>query len=360
MIWKELELPFADSFYVRSYNQQLPGQVDLHGHPEILSAHEHDTMHTWGDFMFSGEKSFVRADAEAHLRVLQQLGSRPRVWIDHSMFVGNMIHFHRYGSTPRFTDASGHAYSNPLYTLDLVHEAGVRYLWDGTITPIIGQDRPISLWHIHRERSDRWSKALANLILHLAAALLGVGRSFREQFPPNDGYRPMCFEDGRWLYTFPRHGQWMKADIDGLGDLLSTERINRLMRSGGIMIAYTHLGKRPVDRMQDPVHIPARTVAALRHLKKRHADRELMLSSTSALLDYAVLRDHIRIDTKAKTIEFQADGIAFSTVGPKELAGRSFTVRVDPRTMRVRGTAGDLHPRIEVHGQRFTLHFDPA
>ena len=72
----------------------------------ILPAHPHDTMHTWGDFMFGREKSFDRADAETHLGILQRLGTKPRVWVDHSMFIGNMIHFHRYGSMPRFTDAS--------------------------------------------------------------------------------------------------------------------------------------------------------------------------------------------------------------------------------------------------------------
>lgn len=361
VIWKELGLPFADSYFIRSYSKQLLDQVDLHAHPEILSAHPHDTMHTWGDFLLGREKSFDRVDAEAHLRILQQLGSKPRVWVDHSMFVGNMIHFHRYGSMPAFTDTSGHVYPNPLYSLDLAHEAGVRYLWDGTITPIIGQDRPISLWRIHRERAATWSKALSNYLLHIAAAILGVGKSFRAQFPPNDGYRPMRFEDGRWLYVFTRHGQWAKADIDGLGDLLSTERINALVRSGGMGIIYTHLGKRPVDRMPDPVHIPPRTKAALQHVKERFEKRELMVSSTSELLDYAVLRDNIRVDVKGKTIEFVADGIAYTSIGAAEVAGKSFTIRGNGQhRWQVRGTTEELRPRIEPHGRRFTLHFDPA
>lgn len=361
VIWKELGLPFADSFFIRSYNQHLKGQVDLHDHPEILAAHPHDTMHTWGDFMFGREKSFDRSDAEVYIAHLQRLGIKPRVWVDHSMFVGNMLHVHSYGSTPEFTDASGHRYSNPLYTLDLAHTAGVRYIWDGTITPVVGQDRPISLWRTHKERRASAKAALGNYLKHVAGERLGVGQSFRDQFPGNAAYCVRKFADGRSLYVFPRYGHWAKADIDGLGDLLAPDRMSELIREGGTCIAYTHLGKRPVDRMNAPTHVPANTVAALRGVKERFDQRELMVSSVSDLLDQLVLRDHIAVDVPRNTITFKADGIAFTTIDAAALAGRSFSFMskgLDPEKLRVCGTSDDLQARVALHGPgSFTLHF---
>lgn len=361
VIWQELGLPFADSFFIRSYNQHIKGQVDLHDHPEILAAHPHDTMHTWGDFMFGREKSFDRSDAEAHFAQLQRLGIAPRVWVDHSMFIGNLLHMHPYGSTPEFTDASGHRYSNPLYSLDLAHAAGVRYVWDGTITPVVGQDRPISLWRRHRQRGASGKAALGNYLKHVTGERLGVGRSFRDQFPSNDAYSVRKFADGRSLYVFSRYGHWAKADIDGLGDLLAPERMSELIGNGGTCIAYTHLGKRPVERMNATTHIPANTLAALRGVKKHFEQRELMVSSVSDLLDQLVLRDHIAVDVPKNQVTFKADSIAFTTVDAKALNGRSFSFKsqgLDPAKLRVRGTHEDLNPRVELHAPgSFTLHF---
>ncbi|MEO8589467.1 MAG: hypothetical protein ABI432_08875, partial [Flavobacteriales bacterium] len=126
VIWKELGLPFADSFFIRSYNSHQPGQVDLNDHPEILKAHPHDTIHTWGDFVFGGKRGFDREDAIDHAEALARVGFTPRVWTDHSIFFGNLLHQHRYGGLPELRDASGYVYTNPLYTLDLIRKAGVR------------------------------------------------------------------------------------------------------------------------------------------------------------------------------------------------------------------------------------------
>lgn len=361
VIWKELGLPFGDTLFVRSFNLNLPEQVDLHGHPEILTAHLHDGIHTWGDYVWSGPKSFERVDAVEARETLTRHGFRPRVWVDHSLFMGNMLHNHRYGALPTITDASGHVYPNPLYTLDIVKHVGVRYLWDGTITPVLGQDRPLGTWQMYRQRAADLGKAVTNYAKHTIGSVLGVGLAFREQYQDNAQYRVKRFVDGNTFYTFQRHGTWFEADIDGLGRLLTPERTDQLITIGGTCVLYAHLGKRPVNRMHETQHIPPETLSGLRHLRERWKSGALHLSSTSHLLDYLVLRDHLTVDEQAGVIRFHADGIAFTSVDASELAGHRFSfrrMRIPAEEWKAFGTNGVLAHRIEDHGKDgFTLHF---
>ncbi|MEZ4739709.1 MAG: hypothetical protein R2818_10260 [Flavobacteriales bacterium] len=362
LIWKELQLPFADCLFFRSYNRHLPDQVDLHRYPEILAAHPHDTIHTWGDYMFAGTRGFDRSDAEQAVEHARSLGFSPRVWVDHSMFPGNMLHIHRYGAKPEFPDAAGHIYGNPYYTLDLVRAIGVRYLWDGTITPILGQDQEKNWFSYHLEHSGTTRKGLIDYAKHRMSERLGIGSGFRAQFQKNAAYRKHVFPDGNAMYVFQRHGYWDKAEIHGLAAVIAPERMDELVARGGTCIAYTHLGKRPADRMAEATHIPAPTKAALKHVGRLHAKGELMLSSVSELLDHLVLRDNITVDRRNKHIRFHADGISFSSVGPEELKGRSFTFlrnEIAPEGLQIMGTSEMLHPRIEWNdAEHFTLRFE--
>ncbi|MEO8589366.1 MAG: hypothetical protein ABI432_08370, partial [Flavobacteriales bacterium] len=235
--------------------------------------------------------------------------------------------------------------------------------WDGTVSPVIGQGRTMGSLRYHVEYTGSFKAGLAHYLKHLLASLFGVGIDFRRKYHGNSLYRTHHFPDGSAMYVFQRFGSWPDGDIDGLGNVLAPERMEKLLKVGGFCLAYTHLGKRPSDRMQDPVHIPENTRAALHRVKDLYAKRDLMVSSVSDLLDHAVLRDHIQVDRPGKTIRFQEDGLAFSTVGLAELTGRSFSFfkkQLDPGSLRVCGTVDDLHPRIEDHGDRFTLHFDRA
>ena len=51
-IWDELELPLGNALFIKSFNNNLPDQVNLVDNPEI-SSQNHDIIHTWGDYMHS-------------------------------------------------------------------------------------------------------------------------------------------------------------------------------------------------------------------------------------------------------------------------------------------------------------------
>ena len=212
-IWQELQLPFADSVFVESHNKNLPGQVNLSDHPELARAHPIDTVHTWGDYMHGGRRGFDREDALRAMDLLAQYNLEPQVWTDHASFQGNLLHNFQGGGIPWTEDRSGHRYENYFYTLDLILELGVHYAWDGTI-----------------ERSFDRRKATA--------------------------LRPQTFTDGNKLQVFTRYGTWQDADIDGLANLLSETHVQSMLDEGGAYVLYTHLGKRPAQRLNDTRHIP--------------------------------------------------------------------------------------------------------
>ena len=326
LVWEELALPFADSFFVFNHNEALPDQVNLVDHPEILDAHPHDSMHTWGDYMGAPKRRFNREEAELALRRMTEAGIRPRIWTDHAGSSCNLIHRGGTGGLPSFTDGSGHQYPNVDYSLDLIRAAGVCYVWDGRLTQhLIGQDRPVGRREWYSGLSSSPLKAVARATLD---RILDPARRFlsHEIFSydedANRPYRAYRFADRSTLYAFQRYGTWDRADIDGLGELLSAAFLERLRAAAGSAVIYTHLGKRRAGRAGESQHIPGPTRRALERLAAAYAEGHILLSSTSRFLDYLVLRDHATVGPTG--IDFRADGLRFPSLYPSDLGGLEF------------------------------------
>lgn len=329
-IWSDLALPFEDSLFVANHCDVWPDQVNLESFPKILSAHRHDTIHTWGDYTKSKSYLFTRADAQKCLEILNQHNFTPRVWTDHANFSGNLTHRVSVRPVPRYTDISGREYENYQYSTDLIHRAGVRYVWDGTLQDSIwGQDRPISRdeWYTHsphaKTRLSQKALSRSHGLLRPVSRYLNPA-IFTYHPDGNRQYYPHTFLDGHKFYLFPRFGRWGLADIDGFGELAKPENLDRLAALGGTSIIYTHLGKRNASRAAYGRHIPEKTHRTLRNLADRQKDGEIRLSSTSALLDYLVLRDCVLVEDDR--IDFQPDGIRFETLDASDLRGHAFGV----------------------------------
>jgi hypothetical protein len=140
----------------------------------------------------------------------------------------------------------------------------------------------------------------------------------------NTQYARHTFPDGRTFYRFRRYGPWDYATIDGFGTLLSSEFLDKLVQHQGTAIIYTHIGKRLASRLGDERHIPPHCIAALERLSSRYKSGDVMISPTSDLLDYLVIRDHARVE--GNTLDFRPDGIAFQTLQSADLARFSFGV----------------------------------
>lgn len=339
LIWEELSLPFADSLFIINRNEQLPGQVCLAEFPECIGAHPHDTIHTWGDFILSGSYRFTRRDALQAVDLLKQNAITPRVWTDHSNFIGNLRHRAHVSASPTIVDTAGQVYDNDLYTLDLAESAGIRYVWDGILSRgPIGQDRPLNRREWYREsalrhgRTTRSAIAAADFVSTRLAQFRNP-KVFNYSRDGNRQYIPHEFPDGTKMYCFRRFGSWRLGDIDGLSEILRPETINRLIKSEGTMILYTHLGKRNNMKATRDSHIPQATGDTLTSLAEHYHAGRINLSSTSKLLDYLVLRDHAEL--RGNQLHFCPDDIRFPSLGRDDLSGHEFGLRLRSGPIRI-------------------------
>jgi hypothetical protein len=121
------------------YFDMPPGQFSYWGTDDygramiqalIRSGHV-DCLHSFGDLATS------RAHAGRALEELARHDCRIAVWVDHAVAPTN------FGSDIMngFGDVLGH----PAYHADLTTSYGVRYVWRGRVTSVVGQDRPSSL-----------------------------------------------------------------------------------------------------------------------------------------------------------------------------------------------------------------------
>jgi len=326
VIWNKYKLPLSNSLFVDSYNKHLPKQVNLNDHPEITSQY-HDMIHTWGDYMHSGKVGFCREYALRAKETLEYHKVKPLVWIDHSKFIGNLIHNNKNGGIPEFKDSSGHVYPNLLYSLDLISELGIKYLWDGDITKIIGQDKVLKPSAFFKEITPSRLRANVKTLLNIFVKSSKLKSVLGLNVPTNSAYFKKEFPDGQKFYCFRRYGTWKNADIYGLGKILAKEKIAKLIKDGGTMVAYTHLGKRPIDKMDELEHVPKHTHEALMFIKDKYDEQNLMISPISGLLDYLVLRDNIQIS--ANLLEFMPDGIRFKNIKICDLKGKTFSFKLN-------------------------------
>jgi len=326
-IWKELNLPLANSLFIKSFNHNLRDQVNLVDNPEITSQ-PHDIIHTWGDYLHSREKGFDRTDAKKGIEILQQHNINPKVWIDHGQSIGNLLHINNSGSTPTIKDQSGNTYKVFEYTLDLIEQIGIRYIWDGNITTAIGQDRPLATLSYFTEISSSKKVAMVKLVLKILFGKTIFKNKKQLKVPENNQYFPHTFHEGISMYCFTRYGTWKDADIYGLSNIISPDKIDSLISTGGTMIVYTHLGKRLADRINESFHIPEETKHALKYVAKQFEENFLMVSSVSELLDYLIIRDKIKVSEDKNAIYFNSDSIRFKNLNSEDLHGKKFSFNI--------------------------------
>lgn len=336
VMWEELKLPLGNSLFVKSFNANIPEQVNLVDNPEISSQH-HDIIHTWGDYMHSRSKGFDREDAIEALDILRQHNIKPKVWIDHASFPGNLMHNSSLGAIPAKNDQSGYTYTNYQYTLDIIQQLGIRYIWNGDVTNFIGQDRKLKASEYFSITSRNKPIALLKTLLSSFLSNTRLGKKFRLTIPSNQQYYPHKFPDGSKLYCFVRYGTWKDADIYGLYNVIEPAKIDSLIKNNGTAVVYTHLGKRPHDKLGENFHIPKNTREALSNLSVKYNEKQLMISPLADMLDYLVIRDNMRFDEKNSTIHFKADGISFEKLTSNELKGKKFSFKsgVDTSQLKV-------------------------
>lgn len=259
-----------------------------------------DCLHSFGD----GELS--RAHAERVIEELDRHGCKLEVWVDHSKSPSN------FG--PDIMRGQGDMIGSEAYHANLTLAYGIRYVWRGRTTGLIGQDAPVN------------PRAFADLIVaahplasmrtagkEVVKAILGRnGHPRWQMYGANEVCRPSKLRDGQPIWEFLRSnpywgGSGQGETADGIADVLTPRMLDALVRRRGVCILYTHLGK--VRDPQQP--FGTATCKAFRLLARYRDEGRILVTTTRRLLRYLTVRSGLRYSASrvGDAIEIALDSV---------------------------------------------------
>ena len=231
-----------------------------------------DCFHSYGDL------ATTRHHAERALAELTRYNCRLEVWIDHGIAPSNFG-----GDIMR---GSGDVLGSPVYHADLACDFGVRYVWRGRVTSVIGQDVPRSMsgignWHHPLASGKTVAKELSKGWL----ARIGYAK-----YAMNATNKVMCstqLRSGQPVWEFLRaNPHWggvsSSETADGLADVLTESMLSRLVKQEGACVLYTHLGK--ISNYDEP--FGPKTREALKRLARYVSGKNILVTTTRRLLGY--------------------------------------------------------------------------
>jgi hypothetical protein len=275
-----------------------------------------DCLHSYGD------NARTRRDVERVLEEMDRHDCRLRVWVDHSKALTN------FG--PDIMVGSGDVTTSPAYHSDLTLRHGIRYVWRGRTTSIVGQNARLTAASVIRILDRRHPLGSTRTMLKQFAKIwLGaLGSTQWEMHALNRVCRPASLRDGQRVWEFLRSNPfWAGPGLgdapDEIGAVLTPRMLETLVATEGVCLLYTHLGK-----VRDPKYaFPEPTRAALRRLAAMQDAGQLRVTTTLRLLRYLTIRDCLQF-TAART----PDGHVAISIGAVE----------DPVAGAFMPSAGDL------------------
>jgi len=255
-----------------------------------------DCLHSYGDLASS------RRHAETVLDELIKYNCKLSVWVDHAQAPTN------FG--PDIMMGRGDIPGDEAYHADLTISYGIKFVWLGRVTSVVGQNVPRKLSGIWTPRHPVAS--FKTLLKEVAKGLLGrQGNGKYAMHHQNNLMRNYKLRNGQEVIEFMRstfHWGGISYDdtAEGLNDVLTNEKLDLLVKRGGVSIIYTHLGKLKGSRK-----FPDKTVAALKRLKRYYEDKKILVTTTSRLLKYFDMLESLEwtviSNDNELTIEVQTD-----------------------------------------------------
>jgi hypothetical protein len=236
-----------------------------------------DCLHSFGDL------ATTRAHAQRALQELVSHDCRLTVWVDHSVAPTN------FGAD--IMKGHGDEPGHPAYHADLTLAYGIKYIWRGRVTSVIGQDRPLSFrgiadWSHPRASAATLCKEAAKQALAICGSAkykLHAGNRTLQKARLRDGSTAVH----EFLRCNPAWGGVSCCDTGyGIAEVLTERFLKRLIESGGVSIVYTHLGKLRGQRKLEP-----ETVRAFHRLGEYARSGDIMVTTTRRVLDYCLNRN---------------------------------------------------------------------
>lgn len=246
---------------------------------DLIRSGHIDCLHSYGDYATS-RRQCGRAIEELMLHGLRMEG-----WVDHAVAPSN------FG--PDIMRGYGDVRGSNVYHADLTCDLGVRYVWRGRVTSVIGQDVPRRLGGIW-DGSSPLASAQTVVKEAIKGATARLGSTRYAMHAPNRLYRAAHLRDGRAVWEFLRFdpfagGVGRAATADGLPRVMTERMLRTFVEREGAGILYTHLGRTKCPSRPFNDH----TCAALRHLADLASVKEILVTTTTRLLRYMVARDHL-------------------------------------------------------------------
>ena len=237
-----------------------------------------DCLHSFGDYANS------RSHCERALSDLQKHNCRLETWIDHAIAPSN------FGGD--IMKGSGDVVGSPVYHADLTTAFGVRYVWRGRVTSVIGQNVARNFGGIFDGRHVRAStKTVAKELAKVAFSYAGNQKYAIHR--ENAILRDEKLRDGTPVLEFLRcNPYWMGVNrgetAAGIAEVLSERMLDRLIEREALCILYTHLGK--VMDPREPFQRPTRD--AFERLARRFRSGKLLVTTTRRLIGFCrAMRD---------------------------------------------------------------------
>ena len=295
-----------------------------------------DCLHSFGDL------ATTRAHAARALEDLARHGCRLDVWIDHATAPTN------FGSD--IMRGSGDVPGSPAYHADLTCDFGVRYVWRGRVTSVIGQGVRRSLRGIF-DRRHPVSAAVTTAKELTKGVLARRGHVKYRAHSENAVTYPAQLRDGRNVIEFLRanphfNGVSSGDTAAGLPQVLTERFLDRLVAREGFCILYTHLGK--VANPREP--FGSETRDALRRLAARQNSGDVVVTTTRRLLGYVEATRRIRVAVESGasiTIDVALPDTPHEWTGvPSDLDGLTFYA-ARPHAVRMLINGRDVTPVLQ-------------
>ena len=250
-----------------------------------------DCLHSYGDL------ATTRAHAERALNELEKYSCSLEVWIDHSVAPTN------FGKD--IMRGRGDVKNADAYHADLTTEFGVKYVWMGRVTSVIGQNAPRTLrgiWYPPKPFISART-VLKEFTKGMYAAL---GNTKYTMHGPNQILRETKLRSGQKVFEFMRStfhwgGISYADDPVGLAEVLREDALSRLIKHEGISIIYTHLGK--FKNNCNP--FCSATKNALFNLSRYFHDGKILVTTTHRILRYCAAIG----DVKISAADFDDSGV---------------------------------------------------
>lgn len=276
-------LEIGNSFYF--YDRE--GEFSYFTHDErarrvivdLIGAGYIDCLHTYGDGATSRDQILRALDA------LYRADCKLDVWVNHYGARSSLSHKFEYS----FGECSGDDPRSEVYHADVTLDYGIRFVWIGAPTRIIGQSTANSSSALSTVFDPQYPlRSSINTLKEIRKNALGRWGDERYVIcRQNQLTRVVQLEDGQRVHEFVRYCNHPVrisegATSRGLAYVISRRAMEHLKAVQGFAIVYTHLGKNG-DCEQ---FIAPETQKRLRDLERDYRNGEVYVTTTSKLLNY--------------------------------------------------------------------------